>query len=54
MIIPVEKEKVPVVRGRYYGRGKRVGDDSESELSVDDDDDDDDDEDDSGGGVNNG
>ena len=35
-VIPVEKEKVPVVRGRYYGRGTRDGgDDSESELSVD-------------------
>ena len=48
-MIPVEKEKVPVVRGRYYGRDKRDRDDSESELSVDDDDDDDEDDD---SGVN--
>ena len=52
MTVPlVEKEKVPVVRGRYYGRGKRDGgEESESELSVDDDGDDDDE--DSGDGVN--
>ena len=37
-VIPVEKERVPVVRGKYYGRYKGDADDSESELSVDDDD----------------
>ena len=48
-MIPVEKEKVPVVRGRYYGRGNPDRGDSEAELSVDDDDDDDEDDD---SGVN--
>jgi len=37
-VIPVEMERVPVVRGKYYGRYKGDADDSESELSVDDDD----------------